>query len=222
MKLVPLTIELDVTNVSEVEFANNLLKTLFEKAVLKPIETETIESHTTAPKVEEKPVNESKTVSTAVPTFSEPVQTAAPVAEVKPEPVPEVKPEPVKTEKPKAKAKPAPVAEVKPEPIEGKVIEVEKPQDGYQRKLTKEQLVNSEDHVPTEDQPWEGKLTVGKFAKLLSSLKHRREDIFEMCKDEYGVPSIAKLDESMFPELYDRIAHYRDEEGYVTKNPYLK
>lgn len=200
MKLVPLTIELDVTNVSEVEFANNLLKSLFDKAVLKPVAAETIESHTTAPKVEEKPVNESKTVSTAVPTFSEPVQTAAPVAEAKPEPV----------------------AEVKPEPIEEKVIEVEKPQDGYQRKLTKEQLVNSEDHVPTEDQPWEGKLTVGKFAKLLSSLKHRREDIFEICKDEYGVPSIAKLDESMFPELYDRIAHYRDEEGYVTKNPYLK
>lgn len=139
MKITPLTIDFDVTNEQEVAFVNDLMNRLFGGAPLKAMEAPT-----------ENPVN-----STSVPTFSEPMQTAAPVQEFKKEANPEatavaiaeetiadaiadVKKEmkkPVKVEKPKT-VKEAPQATIEPEPVQAPVEEEKAPEKAPNEPLT--------------------------------------------------------------------------------------
>lgn len=130
MKITPLTIDFDVTNAQEVEFVNELLNRLFGSAPLKAMAAPT----------------ESPVTSTSVPTFSEPMLTAAPVQEVKGEPkqeaiteaIAEVKKEmkkPVKVEKPKT-VKEAPQATIEPEPVQAPVEEEKVPEKAPNKPLT--------------------------------------------------------------------------------------
>lgn len=139
MKITPLTIDFDVTNVQEVEFVNDLMNRLFGSAPFKA---------TAAPT--ESPVN-----STSVPTSSEPTQTAAPVQESKKEANPEAAAvavaeepiaeavaevkkemkEPVKVEKPKT-VKEAPQATIEPEPVQAPIEEEKAPEKAPNAPLT--------------------------------------------------------------------------------------
>lgn len=130
MKITPLTIDFDVTNEQEVEFVNDLMNRLFGSAPLKAMAAPT----------------ESPVTSTSVPTFCEPMQTAAPVQEVKEEPkqktitgaTAEFKKEmgtPVKVEKPKA-AKEAPQATIEPKPVQSPSEEAKAPEKAPNEPLT--------------------------------------------------------------------------------------
>lgn len=136
MKIIPLTIDFDVTNAQEVEFVNELMSRLFGGAPLKAMAAST-----------ESPVN-----STSVPTFSEPTQTAAPVQEFKKEANPEatavaiaeetiadaiaeVKKEIGKPVKPKT-VKEAPQPTIEPEPIQAPVEEEKAPEKAPNKPLT--------------------------------------------------------------------------------------
>lgn len=141
MKITPLTIDFDVTNEQEVAFVNDLMNRLFGSAPLKTMAAPT-----------ESPVN-----STSVPTFSEPMQTAAPVQEAKAvavaiaeetiaDAIAEVKKEmekPVKVEKPKAAkvekpktVKEAPQATIEPEPVQAPTEEEKAPEKASNEPLT--------------------------------------------------------------------------------------
>lgn len=123
MKITPLTIDFDVTNEQEVAFVNDLMNRLFGGAPLKAMAAPT-----------ENPVN-----STSVPTFSEPMQTAAPVQEVKQEniteAIAEVKKEIRKPVKPKT-VKEAPQATIEPEPVQAPIEEEKAPEKASNEPLT--------------------------------------------------------------------------------------
>ena len=142
MKITPLTIDFDVTNAQEVEFVNELMNRLFGSAPLKTMAAPT----------------ESPVTGTSVPTFSEPMQTAAPVQEFKKEASPEatavaiaeetiadaiaeVKKEmekPVTVGKPvKPKTvKEAPQATIEPEPVQAPTEEEKAPEKVLDEPLT--------------------------------------------------------------------------------------
>lgn len=142
MKITPLTIDFDVTNAQEVEFVNDLMNRLFGSAPLKAMAAPT----------------ESPVTSTSVPTFSEPMQTTAPVQEFKKEANPEatavaiaeetiadaiaeVKKEmgkPVTVGKPvKPKTvKEAPQATIDPEPVQAPIEEEKAPEKAPNKPLT--------------------------------------------------------------------------------------
>lgn len=142
MKITPLTIDFDVTNAQEVEFVNELMNRLFGSAPLKTMAAPT----------------ESPVTGTSVPTFSEPMQTAAPVQEFKKEASPEatavaiaeetiadaiaeVKKEmgkPVTVGKPvKPKTvKEAPQATIEPEPVQAPTEEEKAPEKASNEPLT--------------------------------------------------------------------------------------
>lgn len=142
MKITPLTIDFDVTNAQEVEFVNDLMNRLFGSAPLKTMAAPT----------------ESPVTGTSVPTFSEPMQTAAPVQEFKKEASPEatavaiaeetladaiaeVKKEmgkPVTVGKPvKPKTiKEAPQATIEPEPVQAPTEEEKAPEKASNEPLT--------------------------------------------------------------------------------------
>lgn len=92
MKVTTLSFEFDGRDEQEVINVTKMLKELLSGAS----EDVSVETHIVAPKKEEKPVDVSKTTSTAVPAFSEPAQPVAPTFS-----------EPTKTAAPK-KAKPEP------------------------------------------------------------------------------------------------------------------
>lgn len=131
MKITPLTIDFDVTNAQEVEFVNELRNHLFGSAPLKAMAAPT-----------EIPV-----ISTSVPTFSEPTQTAAPVQEVKEEPKQETIIEDnaediaeVKKLKRKWKmeqtVKGAPQPTIEPEPVQASTEEGKAPEKAPNEPLT--------------------------------------------------------------------------------------
>lgn len=134
MKITPLTIDFDVTNAQEVEFVNELLSRLFGGAPLKAMA---------------KPA-ESPVTGTAVPAFSEPGQTAAPVQEVKEEPKQETITEAIagvkkEMEKPEKPAKPktvkeAPQATIEPEPVQAPAEEEKAPEKGPDKPLTEKDM----------------------------------------------------------------------------------
>lgn len=92
MKVTTLSFEFDGRDEQEVINVTKMLKELLSGAY----EDVSVETHIVAPKKEEKPLDVSKTTSTAVPAFSEPSQPVAPTFS-----------EPTKTAAPK-KAKPEP------------------------------------------------------------------------------------------------------------------
>ena len=147
MKITPLTIDFDVTNAQEVEFVNELMNRLFGSAPLKTMAAPT----------------ESPVTGTSVPTFSEPMQTAAPVQDFKKEANPEAtavaiaeetiadtiaevkkemekpekvaKPKTVKVVKPKT-VKEAPQATIEPEPVQAPLEEEKAPEKASNEPLT--------------------------------------------------------------------------------------
>lgn len=147
MKITPLTIDFDITNEQEVAFVNELMNRLFGSAPLKTMAAPT----------------ESPVTGTSVPTFSEPMQTAAPVQEFKKEANPEVtavaiaeetiadaiaevkkemgkpekvaKPKPVNVAKPKP-VKEAPQATIEPEPVQAPTEEEKSPEKASNGPLT--------------------------------------------------------------------------------------
>lgn len=103
MKVTALSFEFDGRDEQEVINVTKMLKELLSGAS----EDVSVETHTVAPKKEEKPVEASKTTSTAVPAFSEPSQPVAPTFSEPSQPVAPTFTEPTKTAAPK-KAKPEP------------------------------------------------------------------------------------------------------------------
>lgn len=102
MKVTTLSLEFDGRDEQEVINVTKMLKELLPGAS----EDVSVETHIVAPKKEEKPVEASKTTSTAVPAFSEPSQPVAPTFS-----------EPTKTAAPK-KEKPEPEKAEEPAKVE--------------------------------------------------------------------------------------------------------
>ena len=149
MKVTTVSFEFDGRDEQEVINVTKMLKELLSGAS----DDVSVETRIVAPKKEEKPVDVSKTTSTAVPAFSEPTQTAAPVQEVKEEPkqepkqetiteaIAEVKKEIKKFGEPEKVAKPktvkeAPQATIEPEPVQAPLEEEKAPEKASNEPLT--------------------------------------------------------------------------------------
>ena len=98
MKVTTLSFEFDGRDEQEVINVTKMLKELLSGAS----KDVSVETHIVAPKKEEKPVDVSKTTSTAVPAFSEPSQPVAPTFSepTKTADQKKAKPEPAKAEEP--------------------------------------------------------------------------------------------------------------------------
>lgn len=190
MKITPLTIDFDVTNAQEVEFVNELMNRLFGSAPLKAMAAPT----------------ESPVTSTSVPTFSEPMQTAAPVQEVKEEPKQEtitevnkgmekpVKAEkPVKVEKPKA-AKEAPQATIEPEPVQAPTEEEKAPEKAPEKASNK---------------PLTAKDMQAFMIDLMKSGKITRPQLTDIML-EFGGASLMRIKPEKYELLKQRIETYND------------
>ena len=209
MKITPLTIDFDVTNEQEVAFVNELMNRLFGGAPLKAMPAPT-----------ENPVN-----STSVPTFSEPMQTAAPVQEFKKEANPEttavaiaketiadaiaeVKKEmekPVNVAKPKPVnvAKPKPVNVAKPKPIK------EAPQATIEPEPV--QAPTEEEKVPEKDpeEPLTAKDMQAFMIDLMKSGKITRPQLTDIML-EFGGASLMRIKPEKYELLKQRIETYND------------
>lgn len=190
MKITPLTIDFDVTNAREVEFVNDLMGRLFGSAPLKTM---------AAPA-------ESPVTGTSVPTFSEPMQTAAPVQEVKEEPkketiteaIAEVKKEmekPVKEEKPLKVGKPktvkeAPQATIEPEPVQAP---------------TEEEKVSEK----ASNKPLTAKDMQAFMIDLMKSGKITRPQLTDIML-EFGGASLMRIKPEKYELLKQRIETYND------------
>lgn len=184
MKITPLTIDFDVTNAQEVEFVNELMNHLFGSAPLKAMAAPT----------------ESPVTSTSVPTFSEPMQTAAPVQEVKEEPkqetITEVKKgmrKPVKVEKPKA-AKEAPQATIEPEPVQAPTEEEKAPEKAPEKASNK---------------PLTAKDMQAFMIDLMKSGKITRPQLTDIML-EFGGASLMRIKPEKYELLKQRIETYND------------
>lgn len=189
MKITPLTIDFDVTNEQEVAFVNELMNRLFGSAPLKAMAAPT-----------ESPVN-----STSVPTFSEPTQTAAPVQEVKEEPITEAiaeaiaeikkemgkpeKPKAAKVEKPKA-VKEAPQATIEPEPVQTPTEEEKTPE-----KASNEPLTAKDMQAFMIDLMKSGKITRPQLTDIML---------------EFGGASLMRIKPEKYELLKQRIETYND------------
>lgn len=199
MKIIPLTIDFDVTNEQEVEFVNDLMSRLFGGAPLKAM---------TAPT--ESPVN-----STSVPTFSEPTQTAAPVQEFKKEANPETTAidiaeetiadaivevkkelkELKKVEKPEKVAKPktvkeVPQATIEPEPVQAPTKEEKAPEKASNEPLTAKDMQKF-------------------MTDLMKSGKITRPQLTDIML-EFGGASLMRIKPEKFELLKQRIETYND------------
>lgn len=180
MKLIPLTIDFDVTNAQEVKFVNELMNRLFGGSPLKAM---------TAPT--ESPVN-----STSVPTFSEPTQTAAPVQEFKSEANPEATAEaeketerPVRVEKPKT-VKEAPQEKFEPEPVQTPTEKEKAPEKAPNEPLTAKDM---QDFMV--DLMRTGKITRPQLTKIML---------------EFGGTSLMRIKPEKYELLKQRIETYND------------
>lgn len=195
MKITPLTIDFDVTNAQEVEFVNELMNRLFGSAPLKVMAAST-----------ENPVN-----STAVPTFTEPTQTAAPVPEAKEmaaaiaeetiaDAIAEVKKEVgklVKPEKPKATKieKPKTVKETPQETIEPEPVQVLFEEEKAPEKASKEPLTAKDMQAFMIDLMKSGKITRPQLTDIML---------------EFGGASLMRIKPEKYELLKQRIETYND------------
>lgn len=198
MKITPLTIDFDVTNAKEVEFANELLNRIFGGALLKAMSAPT-----------ESPVN-----STSVPTFSEPTQTAAPVQG-----------EPTQTaapvqEEPKQETITEAIAEVKKEmekPVNAakpKTVNVAKPKavkEAPQATIEPVQAPVEEEKVPEKasDEPLTAKDMQAFMLDLMRSGKITRPQLTNIML-EFGGASLMSIKPEKFALLKQRIETYND------------
>ena len=196
MKVTTVSFEFDGRDEQEVINVTKMLKELLSGAS----DDVSVETHIVAPKKEEKPVDVSKTTSTAVPAFSEPTQTAAPVQEVKEEPkqetiteaIAEVKKEmekPVKVEKPKA-VKEAPQATIEPEPVQAPTEEEKAPE-----KASNEPLTAKDMQAFMIDLMKSGKITRPQLTDIML---------------EFGGASLMRIKPEKFELLKQRIETYND------------
>ena len=209
MKVTTVSFEFDGRDEQEVINVTKMLKELLSGAS----DDVSVETRIVAPKKEEKPVDVSKTTSTAVPafseptqtstsvpTFSEPTQTTAPVQEVKEEPkqetiteaIAEVKKEmekPVKVEKPKT-VKEAPQATIEPEPVQAPIEEEKAPEKASNEPLTaKDMQAFMIDLMKT------GKITRPQLTDIML---------------EFGGASLMRIKPEKFELLKQRIETYND------------
>ena len=211
MKVTTVSFEFDGRDEQEVINVTKMLKELLSGAS----DDVSVDTHIVAPKKEEKPVDVSKTTSTAVPAFSEPTQTAAPVQEFKKEANPEataiaiaeetiteaiaeVKKElgkPVTVGKPEKVAKPktvkeAPQATIEPEPVQAPTEEEKAPEKASNEPLTaKDMQAFMIDLMKT------GKITRPQLTDIML---------------EFGGASLMRIKPEKFELLKQRIETYND------------
>ena len=196
------TFEFDGRNEQEVINVTKMLKELLSGAS----EDVSVETHIVAPKKEEKPVDVSKTTSTAVPAFSEPTQTAAPIPEVKEEPkqetiteaIAEVKKEMKKFGEPEKVAKPKTVKEA-PQPT----IDLEPVQAPIEEEKAPEKASNEPAKAEAP--------TLKEMQHLvISSVKtgHVTRDEMASILLEFGGTSLSSVSSSKFALLKLRIDNY--------------
>ena len=196
MKVTTVSFEFDGRNEQEVINVTKMLKELLSGAS----DDVSVEAHIVAPKKEEKPVDASKTTSTAVPAFSEPTQTAAPIPEVKEvavaiaeetiaDAIAEVKKEMEKPVKPKA-VKEAPQTTIEPEPVQAP-IEEEKASE----KASNEPLTAKDMQAFMIDLMKTGKITRPQLTDIML---------------EFGGASLMTVKPEKFELLKQRIETYND------------
>ena len=187
MKIIPLTIDFDVTNAQEVEFVNDLMGRPFGGAPLKAMAAPT----------------QTTVTGTSIPTFSEPTQTTAPVQEVKEEPKQETITEaiakvkkkmgdPVMVNKP---VKPktvneAPQASLGPEPIQ--------PPSGDEKAPEK-----------ASNEPLTAKDMQAFMIDLMKSGKITRPQLTDIML-EFGGASLMRIKPEKYELLKQRIETYND------------
>lgn len=200
MKVTTLSFEFNGRDEQEVINVTKMLKELLSGTS----DNVSVETRIVAPKKEEKPVDVSKTTSTAVPAFSEPTQTAAPVQEVKEEPkqetiteaIAEVKKEmkkPVKVGKPKA-VKEAPQATIEPEPVQAPVEEEKAPERAPEK---------------ASNEPLTAKDMQALMIDLMKSGKITRPQLTEIML-EFGGASLMRIKPEKYELLKQRIETYND------------
>ena len=147
MKIIPLTVDFDVTNAQEVKFVSDLMNNLFGSAPFKAMAAPTQTAVNSTSEPTQTAVNSTSVPtqtavnSTSVPTFSEPTQTAAPVQEVKEEPKQETITEAIaEVKKLKSKmentVKEAPQPTIEPEPVQVPTEEEKAPEKASNKPLT--------------------------------------------------------------------------------------
>ena len=200
MKITPLTIDFDVTNEQEVAFVNDLMNRLFGSAPLKAMAAPT----------------ESPVTSTSVPTFSEPMQTDAPVQEVKEEPkqetiteaIAEVKKE---MEKPEKVAKPKPVNVAKPKPVN--VAKPKPVKEAPQATIEPEpvQAPTEEEKAPEKasNEPLTAKDMQSFMIDLMKTGKITRPQLTDIML-EFGGASLMRIKPEKYELLKQRIETYND------------
>lgn len=196
MKITPLTIDFDVTNEQEVAFVNELMSRLFGSAPLKAM---------AAPA-------ESPVTGTSVPTFSEPMQTAAPVQEFKEEASPEATAVAIAEETMAGN-----IAEVKKEM--GKPVTVGKPvkpktvKEAPQATIEPEpvQAPTEEEKVPekAENKPLTAKDMQAFMIDLMKSGKITRPQLTDIML-EFGGASLMRIKPEKYGLLKQRIETYND------------
>lgn len=205
MKVTTLSFEFDGRDEQEVINVTKMLKELLSGAS----DDASVKTHIVAPKKEEKPVAVSKTTSTAVPAFSEPTQTTAPVPEAKEvavaiaeetiaDAIAEVKKEMKKPEKPKT-VKEAPQPTIGPEPVQAP-IEEEKATEKASNEPAKADA-ETKDEAPTLKEMQH---------LVISSVKtgHVTHDEMASILLEFGGASLSKVNPSKFALLKQRIENY--------------
>lgn len=196
MKITPLTIDFDVTNAQEVEFVNELMNRLFGSAPLKTMAAPT----------------ESPVTGTSVPTFSEPMQTAAPVQEFKKEASPEATAVAI-AEETIADA----IAEVKKEM--GKPVTVGKPVKPKTVKEAPQATIEPEPvQAPTEEEkasekaenkPLTAKDMQAFMIDLMKTGKITRPQLTDIML-EFGGASLMRIKPEKYELLKQRIETYND------------
>ena len=208
MKVTALSFEFDGRDEQEVINVTKMLKELLSGAS----EDVSVETHIVAPKKEEKPVEASKTTSTAVPAFSEPTQTTAPVPEAKEvavaiaeetiaDAIAEVKKE---MKKPEKVANPKTVKEA-PQPT----IDLEPVQAPIEEEKATEKASNEPAKADTETK--DEAPTLKEMQHLvISSVKtgHVTRDEMASILLEFGGTSLSKVSASKFALLKQRIENY--------------
>ena len=208
MKVTTVSFEFDGKDEQEVINVTKMLKELLSGAS----GDVSVETRIAAPKKEEKPVDVSKITSTAVPAFSEPTQTAAPIPEVKEEPkqetiteaIAEVKKEMKKFGEPEKVAKPKTVKEA-PQPT----IDIEPVQAPIEEEKAPEKASN--EPAKAEEETKDGAPTLKEMQHLvISSVKtgHVTRDEMESILLEFGGVSLSSVKPSKYALLKLRIENY--------------
>ena len=203
-----ITFEFDGRDEQEVSNVTKMLKELLSGAS----DDASVETHIVAPKKEEKPVAVSKTTSTAVPVFSEPTQTAAPIPEVKEEPkqetiteaIAEVEKEMKKFGGPEKVAKPKTVKEA-PQPT----IDLEPVQAPVEEEKATEKASNEPAKVDKETKS-EAPTLKEMQTLVISSVRtgHVTRDEMASILLEFGGTSLSSVDPSKHALLKQRIENY--------------